>query len=77
MRIIAYNNKCKEVSNVPKTVREVVKILKKNGFNKIDQNGSHMKFYNRETKRTTMVPSHKGDIPIGTEKEIWKQAGLK
>ncbi|MFS0973465.1 type II toxin-antitoxin system HicA family toxin [Enterococcus avium] len=62
---------------MPKTVREVVKILKKNGFAKIDQNGSHMKFYNAESNRTTIVPNHKGDIPIGTENNIWKQAGLK
>lgn len=62
---------------MPKTVREVLKILKKNGFVKIDQNGSHMKMYNPETKKTTMVPNHKGDIPIGTEKNIWRQAGLK
>lgn len=62
---------------MPKTVREVVKILKKNGFYKVDQNGSHMKFFNSQTKRTTIVPNHKGDIPIGTENNIWKQAGLK
>lgn len=62
---------------MPRTVREVLKILKKNGFTKVDQNGSHMKMYNPKTKKTAIVPNHKGDIPLGTEKNIWKQAGLK
>lgn len=62
---------------MPKSVREVLKILKKSGFEKVDQNGSHIKMYNPTTKKTTIVPNHKGDIPIGTEKNIWKQAGLK
>lgn len=63
---------------MPKKAREVLKILKRNGFTKIDQNGSHVKMYNAKTKRTTIVPKHSGkDIPIGTENNIWKQAGLK
>ncbi|WP_300122677.1 type II toxin-antitoxin system HicA family toxin [uncultured Enterococcus sp.] len=60
-----------------KKVREIVKILNRNGFIKIDQNGSHMKFYNPLTNRTVIVPNHRKDIPIGTEKSIWKQAGIK
>lgn len=62
---------------MPKTVREIVKILNRHGYTKIDQNGSHMKMYNSKTNRTVIVPNHKGDIPIGTENNIWKQAGLK
>ena len=54
-----------------------MKILNRNGFIKIDQNGSHMKFYNPFTNRTIIVPNHRKDIPIGTEKSIWKQAGIK
>ena len=60
-----------------KKVREIVKILNGNGFIKIDQNSSHMKFYNPFTNRTVIVPNHRKDIPIGTEKSIWKQAGIK
>lgn len=77
IRNIAYNYKCWEVNNMPKSAREILNILKKNGFKKIDQNGSHIKMYNSATKKTTIVPSHSGDVPIGTEKNIWKQAGLK
>ncbi|EOH95773.1 hypothetical protein UAY_03199 [Enterococcus moraviensis ATCC BAA-383] len=62
---------------MPKSAREIVKILKKNGFVKTDQNGSHVKMYNPITHHTTIVPMHTGDVPIGTENAIWKQAGLK
>ncbi len=31
---------------MPKTAREIVKILKSNGFKKTGQTGSHAKFYN-------------------------------
>ncbi|KAF1297325.1 toxin HicA [Enterococcus sp. JM4C] len=61
---------------MPKTAREVLKILKKNGFIKINQNGSHIKMYNPKTNKTAIVPIHIGDIPLGTERNIWKQANL-
>ncbi|WP_207695929.1 type II toxin-antitoxin system HicA family toxin [Enterococcus sp. DIV0212c] len=62
---------------MPKSAREIIKILKKNGFVKTDQNGSHLKMYNPITHRITIVPLHTGDVPIGTKNAIWKQAGLK
>jgi len=62
---------------MPKKVREILKILSQNGFKKIDQNGSHIKMYNKDTNKTTIVPNHRGDVPPGTEKSIWKQSGLK
>nr|WP_051581934.1 type II toxin-antitoxin system HicA family toxin [Enterococcus crotali] len=49
---------------MPKSAREIVKILKKNGFVKTDQNGSHVKMYNPITHHTTIVPMHTGDVPI-------------
>ncbi|MDO7864841.1 type II toxin-antitoxin system HicA family toxin [Brochothrix thermosphacta] len=55
----------------------MLKLLKKNGFVAISQSGSHIKMYNEKTNRRTIVPNHKGDVPIGTEKAILKQAGLK
>lgn len=51
---------------MPKTYRQIVKILQKNGFEKINQNGSHVKMYNQKTNKTTIVPKHGGkDIPLG------------
>ncbi len=57
--------------------KEMLKILKQNGFEIISQNGSHIKLYNEDNKRTVIVPNHTGDIKIGTYKSILKQAGLK
>ncbi|MGM0122723.1 hypothetical protein IGI37_000089 [Enterococcus sp. AZ194] len=62
---------------MPMTPKEMVKLLKENGFNKKSKNGSHQKMYNPKTKRTTVVPMHNKDLGKGLESEILKQAGLK
>lgn len=62
---------------MPMTSKQMVKLLKKNGFYKKGQNGSHAKYYNPETNKTTMVPMHAKDLGKSLEKEILKQAGLK
>ncbi|WP_294836982.1 type II toxin-antitoxin system HicA family toxin [uncultured Lactobacillus sp.] len=62
------------------SVKQVITVLKKNGFvEKKNNGGSHRKFYNPVTKRTTVVPIHSlGDeVRIGTEAAIFKEAGLK
>lgn len=62
------------------TTKKIIKILKANGFvEKKNNGGSHRKFYNPVTKRTTVVPIHSlGDeVRIGTEAAIFKEAGLK
>jgi predicted RNA binding protein YcfA (HicA-like mRNA interferase family) len=59
------------------TSREVVVILKKNGFIEISQTGSHLKLFNPNTKRTAIVPIHKGKtLPVGTLKAIEKQSQI-
>ena len=50
-------------------VREVLKLLNKDGWTVKDTKGSH--------SQLTHLPNHKGDIPPGTLNSIWKQAGLK
>ncbi len=56
--------------------KEVIKILKKNGFELKSQNGSHKKFVNGE--RTAIVADHgKDEIPLGTLKNIERQSGIK
>lgn len=63
---------------MPKTSKQMIKILEENGFQlKSHKGGSHVKMYNPETKKTVIVPYHNKDLPIGTEKAILKQAGLK
>ena len=62
---------------MPMTSQEMIKFLKKNGFESISQNGSHVKMRNVETGRTVIVPYHSKDLKKGMEQAILKQAGLK
>ena len=53
------------------------KHLKKNGFEEIRQNGSHVKLKNQTTGITVIVPYHSKAMKKGLEQAILKQAGLK
>ena len=59
------------------TPREMISLLKKNGFVEISQNGSHIKMRNEETGKQTTVPYHSKSLKKGLEQAILKQAGLK
>ena len=57
--------------------REIVKILKKFGFEFHRQAaGSHEIWYNPSTNRYTTIPNHPGDMPEGTLRAILKQSGI-
>jgi len=58
------------------TPLEIIKILEEKGFILDRVKGSHHIFYHPETKRRTVVPLHKRDLPKGTLLEILKKAGL-
>lgn len=62
---------------MPMTSKEMVKLLKQNGFEETNQNGSHIKMKNRETGSQTIVPMHNKSMSKGLEQAILKQAGLK
>ncbi len=62
---------------MPMTPREMMKHLKKNGFEEISQNGSHVKMKNQTTGNTVIVPYHSKAMKKGLEQAILKQAGLK
>ena len=62
---------------MPMTPREMVKYLKKNGFEEVSQNGSHIKMRNPKTGRQTVIPYHSKAMKKGLEQAILKQAGLK
>lgn len=62
---------------MPMTPQEMIKLLKKNGFEIISQNGSHVKLKNAEAGKTIIVPYHSKDLKKGLEQAILKQAGLK
>jgi predicted RNA binding protein YcfA (HicA-like mRNA interferase family) len=60
------------------TAKEIIKQLKNFGFVEVTQTGSHLKLFNPDTKRSTVVPIHSSKIiPIGTLKAIEKQADVK
>lgn len=62
---------------MPMSPKEIIKLLKKNGFQEVSQNGSHIKLRNPETGRTVVIPYHSKDLKKGLEQAILKQAGLK
>lgn len=62
---------------MPITPKQMIKLLKNNGFEIVSQNGSHVKMRNEVTKRQTEVPMHSKDLKKGLENAILKQAGLK
>lgn len=62
---------------MPMSPKEMIKLLKKNGFREVGQNGSHVKLENTEIKRTVIVPYRSKDLKKGLEQAILKQAGLR
>lgn len=59
------------------TPKEMIKHLKKNGFEEVSQNGSHVKMRNAKNGVTVVVPYHSRAMKKGLEQAILKQAGLK
>ena len=58
-------------------VKELLKILKKDGWAEKEQKGSHLQLIHSVKKEKVTLPVHSGDIPKGTLNAIMKQAGLK
>lgn len=56
--------------------KELLKILKKDGWQVKNQRGSHIQLVHPIKKGKVTVPNHNTDIPQGTVKSIFKQAGL-
>lgn len=62
---------------MPLSPQEMIRLLRRHGFEEVSQNGSHKKLYNRITKITVIVPYHSKELKKGLEQAILKQAGLK
>jgi predicted RNA binding protein YcfA (HicA-like mRNA interferase family) len=56
--------------------KDIVKMLKKDGWYLDRVNGSHNIFKHKTKTGRVVVPHPKSDLPIGTYKSILKQAGL-
>ena len=62
---------------MPMTPKAMIRLLEDNGFEKVGQNGSHIKMKNLKTNKAVIVPYHAKDLKIGLEQAILKQAGIK
>jgi predicted RNA binding protein YcfA (HicA-like mRNA interferase family) len=59
-------------------VRDVLRQLRQEGWEQVRMKGSHRQFRHPERSGTVTVAGKPGvEIPIGTLKNIFKQAGLK
>jgi predicted RNA binding protein YcfA (HicA-like mRNA interferase family) len=59
-------------------VRELIKVLERNGWSQVRMRGSHRQFRHGLRRGTVTVSGHLGeDIPPGTLSSVLKQAGLK
>lgn len=63
--------------DMPMKPKEMIRLLKKNGFEVISQNGSHVKLRNVKTEKQVIVPYHSKEMKKGLEQAILKEAGLK
>lgn len=58
------------------TPKDLIRLLEQRGFVLKRINGSHHIFFHPESKKVTVVPVHKKDLPKGTFHSILKQAGI-
>ncbi|MBJ3785801.1 type II toxin-antitoxin system HicA family toxin [Devosia sp. MSA67] len=55
--------------------REIVRRLEADGFALVSTRGSHHKYRHSGTGRVVILPHPRRDIPIGTVRSIYRQAG--
>ncbi len=58
-----------------KDSRDIIKRLKSDGFELVSARGSHHKFRHRPSGRIVIVTHPRKDIPAGTVRSIYVQAG--
>lgn len=56
--------------------RKLIQVLEKNGWQHVGTTGSHHHFKHPERRGKITVPHPKRDLPIGTVRQIYRQAGL-
>ncbi len=55
--------------------RDIVRRLKHDGFELVSVRGSHHKFVQPRSRRVVILTHPKKDLPLGTVRAIYKQAG--
>jgi predicted RNA binding protein YcfA (HicA-like mRNA interferase family) len=59
------------------TADQVVRVLRRHGFEIVSQRGSHQKWRHRDTGRHVIVAYHRGrQLPLGTINAIIEGSGL-
>ena len=58
------------------TSRELIKIIEADGWARVDTTGSHHHFRHPTKSGKVTIPHPKKDLPIGTVKSIFHQAGI-
>lgn len=63
---------------MPLKVGEIIKLLEADGWYQVGQRGSHRQFKHpvKPGRVTVPVGRNSKDLPLGTERNILKQAGL-
>lgn len=63
---------------MPMKIREIISLIKEDGWYEVEQKGSHRQFEHPTKKGKVTVPDHGGNQDIGPklEKSILIQAGL-
>lgn len=61
---------------MPMSSKEMLKLLKENGFEVISQNGSHVKMKNLKTDKTVIVPYHSKDLKKDWSRQYLNRQGL-
>jgi predicted RNA binding protein YcfA (HicA-like mRNA interferase family) len=57
--------------------RDIIRRLTSDGFEHKSTRGSHYKFVHPTLRRMVIVPHPRKDIPAGTVRSIYQQAGWK
>ncbi|MCD8352121.1 MAG: type II toxin-antitoxin system HicA family toxin [Planctomycetaceae bacterium] len=59
-------------------IRDIIKLIEKDGWVQVDQRGSHRKFKHPAKSGAVTIPGHPADdVPPKTWDSIMRQAGLK
>ena len=58
------------------TPKQIIAYLQEHGFERVNQNGSHIKLRNPQTGIQVIIPYHSKELKKGLEHAILKQAGL-
>ncbi|MFK8796515.1 type II toxin-antitoxin system HicA family toxin [Lentilactobacillus parabuchneri] len=78
IHIVVYNTKHRGRIIMPMTPKEMIELLRQNGFvRKRQRKSSHLIMFNPQTKITVPVPMHAKELKKGTQSGILKQAGIK